>query len=463
MPRPKSLVTAPAGWREELAASLRLAWPLILSNLAQMAITTTDVLMLGRLGPDPLAASALAVNLYNIIAFTGTGLAVGTAPLIAAALGRRVEAVRETRRSFRMGIWLVAFYSLIGWLILWNAETLFGWFGQDPRLSAAGGDFMRILMWALLPALLIAVFRTLLTAFDRTPVTLIVTLGGVGVNALLNWMLIFGYWGAPRLGLTGSAIASLTTTLLMAALLGLYIWRARRLRLMHLFGRWWRSDWHRFRELVRIGAPIGGTWAFEVSVFSAAVYLMGLIDTASVAAHVIALQIAALSFMVPMGLAQAVTIRVGMGYGARDPRWIGLAGNVNLGVTMAFMSLAAVVIWSFPRELAGLFLDASRPESAAVLDLAVGFLLIAAVFQLADGAQVVGAAMLRGLQDTRVPMIYAGLGYWVVGLGAGAALAFWKGLAGNGVWIGLALGLAVVAALMLLRWSRRVKLGLIPA
>jgi MATE family multidrug resistance protein len=439
---------------------LRLAWPLILSNLASIAITTTDVLMLGRLGPDPLAASALAVNLYNLVMFTGVGLATATAPVIAAALGRRIGAVREARRSFRMGLWLVAIYGAVGCLLLWNAEALFLLIGQDPALSAAGGRFMRVLMWALIPGLFLATFRTLLTAFDRTPITLFVVTGGVVVNAALNWLLIFGHLGAPRLGLLGSAIASVGTTTAMALILGLTVIRLPRLRMMHLFGHWWRPDWQRFRELVRIGAPIGATWAFEVSVFSCAVYLMGLIDTPSVAAHVIALQIASLSFMVPMGLAQAVTIRVGMGFGAKDPRWIALAGRVALGLSLGFMSLSALGMWIFPRELAGLFLDTAAPGSARVLDLAVGFLLIAAIFQLADGAQVIGAALLRGLQDTRVPMLYAAFGYWIVGLGSGAFLAFQSGFGGKGIWIGLALGLAVVAVLMLLRWWRRELLGL---
>ena len=463
MPASKSLSAAPAGWRDELAASARLAWPLVLSNLAGIAISTTDVLMLGRLGPDSLAASALAVNLFNLVMFTGTGLAVATAPLIAAALGRKVEAVRETRRSFRMGLWLVTAYSLIGWLVLGNTERLLLLAGQDPVLSADAGRFMMIFMWALLPGLLLVVFRTLLTAFDRTPVTLLVALGGVALNALLNWMLVFGNFGAPALGLEGSAIASLTTHFIMTGLLGLAVWTMPRLRLMHLFGRWWRPDWPRLRQLARIGAPIAATWAFEVGIFSAAIYLMGLIDTPSVAAHVIALQIVSFTFMVPLGLAQAVTIRVGMAYGARDPRWVGLAGNVNFALTMAFMTLSATIIWIFPSKLAGLFLDPSLPGNAEVIALAAGFLAVAAIFQIADGAQVIGAAMLRGLQDTRVPMIYAGLGYWGIGFGSGVLLAFGAGWRGMGIWTGLALGLGVVAVLMLQRWWRRTRLGLIPA
>lgn len=455
------LAAAPATARDELRATFRLAWPLVLANLAGIAITTTDVLMLGRLGARELAASALAVNLFNLLLFTGIGIAAGAAPLIAAALGRRKGAIRDSRRTFRMGLFVCAAYSLLSWLLLWNAERIFLALGQDPGLSAQAGKFMQVIMWALLPALLAALFRTVLTAFDRTLIALGVALGGVALNALLNWLLIFGHWGFPALGLVGSALASLITNIAMALVLGAILHRMRRFRRMHLFGRWWRFDRDRFVTLLKVGVPIGLTWAFEVSVFSCAVFLMGLIDTTSVAAHVIALQIASVSFMVPLGLAQAVTVRVGLAYGAGNAAWVALAGKVALASSMAIMSLAALVIWVMPDVLAGLFLSSGRPEDAAVLALAVKFLLIAAIFQLADGAQVVGAAMLRGLQDTRVPMLYAAFGYWVVGLGSGIALAFGAGWGGTGIWTGLALGLAVVAVLMLWRWSRRERLGLI--
>jgi MATE family multidrug resistance protein len=242
----------------------------------------------------------------------------------------------------------------------------------------------------------------------------------------------------------------------------LAIWKLPRLRLMHLFGHWWRPDWARLEELFRLGLPIGLTWSFEVGVFSAAIYLMGLIDTVSVAAHVIALQLAAFAFMVPLGLAQAATVRVGYGFGAGDPIWISRAGRVAIGCALLFAGASALVMWLFPAELAGLFLDSAAPDSAAVLALAVQFLLIAAVFQLADGAQVIGAAILRGLQDTRVPMLFAAFGYWVVGIGVGAVLAFETELEGQGIWIGLAAGLGVVSVLMLWRWSRRQALGLVP-
>ncbi|NJC04314.1 MATE family multidrug resistance protein [Sphingomonas kaistensis] len=456
-----TLPTAPRSTREEAAATFALAWPLVLSNLAANAITTTDVLMLGRLSPEALAAAALSVNLYNLLLFTGVGLSVAISPMIAAALGRRKGAARDSRRSFRMGLWLVSFYALAGTAVLSLAEPLFLLLGQDPALSRSAGDFMHILQFALWPTLLGFLMRNLLTAFNRAWVPLVVALGGVALNAFLNYGLIFGHFGLPALGMQGSALATVITNVAMLALQVIAAVRLPRLRMMHLFGHWWRADWSRFRELAKLGIPISLTWSFEVGVFSAAVYLMGLIDTTSVAAHVIALQLAALMFMVPLGLAQAATVRVGYGHGARDSQWVTRAGRVAIAFALAFALASAAIMWLFPAPLAALFLDMGKPESAAVLALAVQFLLIAAVFQIADGAQVVGASILRGLHDTRVPMFYAAFGYWAVGIGVGAWLAFETPLRGRGIWIGLALGLAIVAVLMLWRWSRRETLGLV--
>lgn len=457
------LAPAPRSTREELSATLRLAWPLILGNLASSAISTTDVLMLGWLGPEPLAAAALTVNLYNLLMLAGVGLSVAISPMIAAAIGRKVGAVRDSRRSFRMGLWLVTFYALPATVVLSFAEPIFLALGQDSELSRMAGNYNAIVLWALWPTLLGFACRNLLTAVGRAWVPLVIGIAGVGLNALLNYSLIFGNFGLPRMEIEGAAVATLVTYTMIFALQALAVMRLPRLRLMHLFGHWWRADWTRLRELFRLGLPIGLTWAFEVGVFSAAIYLMGLIDTVSVAAHVIALQLAALAFMVPLGLAQAATVRVGYGYGAGDPVWIGRAGRVAIACALAFAFASAIFMWLFSRELAALFLNESRPESAAVLALAVQFLLIAAVFQLADGAQVIGAGILRGIQDTRVPMLFALFGYWGIGIGAGAGLAFLTPLSGRGIWIGLALGLSVVAVLMLWRWSRRGRLRLVPA
>jgi MATE family multidrug resistance protein len=228
-----------------------------------------------------------------------------------------------------------------------------------------------------------------------------------------------------------------------------------------VFGRFWRPDWRRFREVWKLGLPIAATLTLEVGVFNAAVFLMGIIGTASLAAHQIAIQIAALSFMVPMGLAQAVTVRVGRAYGRRDPVGIARAGWTSFVMGVSFMSFMALLMWAMPYQLVSIFLDTEDPRNAAVIPLAVAFLGIAAIFQIADGAQAVGAGMLRGLHDTTVPMIFALFGYWVIGMGTAVALGFGLGWQGVGIWAGLAAGLASVAMMMLWRWSRRERLGLV--
>ncbi|RST31781.1 MATE family efflux transporter [Sphingomonas ginkgonis] len=447
----------------ELQATLRLAGPLVLTQLVQTGIYTTDVIMIGRLGSLPLAASALAVSLLSGFFFCGTGLMSAAAPIMAAALGRDRAGAGETlRATFHGGVQLALLYSAALWLLLWNGERLMLLFGQAPALAATGGAFLRLLMWTMLPNLLLVLLRATLATLGRPGPALWVMIGGLLLNALGNYGLIFGHFGLPALGLPGSALASVISASAMVLLLGLYVARSGLTRDFRLWHGVLRFEPARMAAIARLGVPIAVTLAFEVSIFSAAIYFMGWIDTVSVAAHAIALQIASVTFMVPLGLSQATVVRVGLAFGARDCVAIGRAGWASLLLAMLFMTIAAGTIWAIPRPLAALFLDRQLSGSTAVLDLAVRFLTIAALFQLADGAQVVGAAMLRGLHDTRVPMLFALVGYWLVGLGGGYALAFNAGWRGEGIWAGLALGLAVVAVLMIARWSWRERLGLTP-
>ena len=250
---------------------------------------------------------------------------------------------------------------------------------------------------------------------------------------------------------------------MMATAYVVMIRRDRRLRRYRLFGKWWRPEWARLRELVRLGVPIAMTMTFEGAVFSAAAFLMGLIGVTEVAAHAVALQIAAIAFQVPYGIAQAATIRVGMAYGAADHGWIGRAGRVALIVGTGFMVLTAIALWIAPRLFVSAYLDTSDPANARTVALAVAYLAVAAAFQIFDGAQVVAAGVLRGLQDTRIPMIVAGLGYWVAGFGTALLFGFGLHWRGVGIWIGLATGLAAVAVALGWRWAWRDRLGLLPA
>lgn len=449
-------------WAAELRATLSLSWPIVLTNLAQNALLTTDVMLMGWLGPEALAAGALATNLYHALLIFGIGLVSATSPLIAEELGRRRHAVREVRRTVRQGLWSAATIAVPIWLAAWNGEAILVAVGQEPALAAAAGAYMRALMWSLLPFLFYLVLRSYLAALERPAWALGIGLLAIPVNLGFAYAFMFGAFGLPRLGLVGAGVATTLSSTFMFLGLALVVSLDRRFRRYRLFGRFWRADWARYRVLWRIGVPIGLTLAFEVTIFNAAALLMGRFGASELAAHAIALQIASLAFMVPLGVSQAATVRVGRAFGAGDRGGVTRAGWTAFALGTGCMAFTALLMLTMPRTLVGFFLDAGDPANERVVGFALSFLILAALFQLVDGAQAVGAGMLRGLQDTRVPMIYAGLGYWGVGLPVGVALGFGTPLRGVGIWIGLALGLAVVAGLMLWRWMRRDRLGLMP-
>ena len=454
-PRPHSRL-----WRDEVRATLALAWPLILTNIAQALIHATDVVLLGWAGPRTLAAATLGINLYFAFLIFGLGLMIASSPMLAREIGARRHSVRDVRRTVRQTMWAAAAISLPVWAILWHTRILLILLGQDPALAADAEIFVRALMWGMFPFLLYLVLRSFISALERPLWSLGVGLAAVLFNAVVNYGLIFGRFGLPALGLQGAGIGSACANLLMFVGLALVVTRDRRFRRYRLFGRFWRADWERFREVWRLGLPIAITLGLEITIFNAAVFLMGLIGTDSLAAHAIAIQIASLTFMVPLGLGQAVTVRVGLAFGRGDRLGITIAGWTSFGLAVAFMGVMALVMIAAPGLLVSVFLDPADAANGPVMRLAVSFLLLAALFQVFDGAQAVGAGMLRGLHDTRVPMLYAAFGYWIVGLLTGIGLAFGRGWGGVGIWTGLAAGLGVVAALMIARWMRRERLGL---
>lgn len=450
-------------WVDELVALVRLAAPLVGANLLQMAVYAVDVMFVARLGPVPFAAATLGVFLLSLLMWALIGFTGACAPIIAAELGRRRHAVREVRRSFRMAMWLGLGASLLFMLVLGRGERILLALGQDAAVSAQAGAFLSVLLWVVLPNVWAAVMRTVAAALGRQGWAMGVTAMALGLNLLGNWLLVFGHGGFPALGLRGSAIASLVTASAMLVAWAAILRFDPRLRRYRLFGNWWRPEWRRLREIARLGAPIAFTFTLEGALFGGAAFLMGLIGVVAVDAHGIALNIAAVAFQVPFGIAQAATIRVGMAHGARDPAWIGRAGWVAIVLGTGFMLTTATAIWLAPRLFVGAYVDVRDPAHAAEVALAVRFLAVAALFQLFDGAQAVAAGALRGVQDTRVPMVIAAVGYWIAGFGTAWWLGFRAGWAGVGIWAGLAVGLLVVSVLLVARWAMRGRLGLVPA
>jgi MATE family multidrug resistance protein len=452
-------------WRREARALAALSVPIVLTNVGQVAIQTTDVVMIGWLGTDALAASVLGVNVMFVLLLFAIGVVAATAPMVAQDLGHRRHAVREPRRTVRQGFWVALALGVPASLALWHIGPVLRLLGQHPALIAAAEPYVRAAMWGFVPGLWFVVLRNFIASLERPRAAMVIMLIGVSFNAIAAYGLIFGRLGLPALGLRGAGIAAaLTNFFLFAGLLG-YVLFDRQFRRFHILGRLWRPDWARFREIFRIGLPIGVTLVMEVGLFAGAGFAMGWIGTAELAAHQIALQCASVTFMVPLGLAQAATVRVGLAAGGGDTPGIRRAGIMALAMGGVFMLAMAAVMWTVPGAIVGLFIDAGNPANASVVQAAVVFLAVAALFQLFDGGQVIGAGALRGLKDTRWPMAFAALAYWAVGMSLALGLGFGLGLGGPGIWIGLAVALAVAAALMIGRFlilERRLALTALP-
>lgn len=447
------------GWGDELRATFTLAWPLVIAQVAQNALQATDVVMMGWLGPSALAAGTMASSFLMPFYLLAVGIAGAVAPLTAQARGARN--IKAVRRIVRQGFWAAVLMAIVLTPVILQVRTVFTWMGQNPDLSLRAEEYIQIAVLMLAPALGIIVLRSLLSSFDASRIILVITLSGVLFNALGNYALMFGHFGLPRLELRGAAIATVLTNIFMFSIMLAFVLRHRRFKRFNILIRFWKPDWPRFLEIFRIGTPIGLTVLAEVGLFTAATMLMGLLGTDEVAAHAIALQCTSLAFMVPLGLGITATVRVGIAYGRRDREGIRKAGWTNFALGTGFMAVSATTFLVFGPAIVGFFLDPTIPENQRALAMAASFLAIAGIFQLVDGAQVVAAHALRGLSDTKVPMVMAIFGYWLVGLPVAYFLGFTMGWRGTGIWIGLAVGLAFVAVLLVSRFAMRERLGLL--
>ena len=433
----------------ELRATLALAAPLAAANLAQMAMGVTDMVMVGRLGALPLAAAGLGAMLY----FTGgvvlQGILSAVAPLAAHALGAGNRAAAG--RIGGAGLALALLLALPFVAALTSLDRLLQLLGYNAALAAEIGRFLRAIAWGGPAFLGFAVLRSLLAALSHTRAVMAVLLLCVVGNAGLNWVLIYGHLGAPALGVAGSGYASATNQWLILAGLALcarIMPGLAGLRVLHsalFLGR------NEMASIFRLGLPIGGIMGVEVGVFLAAGILIGLLGTAALGAHQLVLNCAGITFMVPLGIGQAATVRVAYELGAGRVLAARRAGFVALALGIGFMSATAVVLWTVPAAIISVYIDIADPANRATVQIARRLLVIAALFQVFDGMQVIAAGVLRGYKDTMVPMLLAGLGYWGAGFGGGWLLALPLGYGAVGLWWGLALGLAVVAILLTVR------------
>lgn len=439
-------------WKEEMWELAKLAGPVILTQVAFMAIMTTDLIMLGHLGVRAIASAALGNIAFYFIWLFGYGPASAVAPIVAHILGARPKARAEVRAAARMAFWAILATSPFQIAFLFATKWMLLSFHQDPALAAGAGTFTRALAFGLPFSLGYQVLRNFATALKRPLAAMIVMGITIFFNAAGDYALIFGHFGAPKLGILGAGIASASSFTFSFFAMLIVVMSTPGLRKYRIFRRFFRPHWPHLKEIFHLGLPMALTMMFEGTLFNASVLLMGAFGAASVAAHQISMNPASNTFMVPLGIATAATVRVGHAAGARDRAAIRRAGYAAMAMAVAFMTLCAFVLAVFPHAIAGLYVDAHDRQNAEAIALATVFLRVAAAFQIFDGLQVVAALSLRGLKDARMPMAIAGAGYWLVGFPACYLFAFPLGLKGFGVWLGLASALLVVALAMCWRF-----------
>ena len=418
--------------------------PLVGGHLGQIAIGVSDTVMAGWYSVEALAAVTLASTYFFVLLIFGSGFAWGVMPLVAAfdAEGDEVG----LRRATRMGMWLSMGFAVLALpLMIWS-RPIMALMGQDQALADMVDGYLFIAAWGIFPALMVMVLKSYLAALERTQVVLWITLLAGVANVLANYAFIFGNWGAPELGVRGAAIASVTSHSVSLVAVVIYVlWKMPQ---HQMFVRLWRPDFEMLARVFRLGLPIGFTGLSEVGLFAASAVMMGWLGTVALAAHGIALQLASITFMVHLGISNVATIRAGNAYGRRDPAHLarGAITATVMSALVAVLTIFVFVMW--PEPLINLFMQRDEPARDQILVIGVGLLAMASLFQLVDGAQAVALGILRGVQDTTVPMLLAGFSYWIVGMPASYLLGFVFDLEGVGVWLGLVFGLGVAAILL---------------
>ena len=451
-----TLSPSSAAWWREIRAVVNLAAPLALSHLSYMAIMLTDVVMMGWIGTDAIAAGSLARDFFWVPSCFALGLLTGATPIMAQHLGAR--RYRQVRPAVRNAAWLALLLTIPVSVAAWYSSPILVLLGQEQQVADSGQSYLRYLLWGLLPSLWFAVLTEFLAAHARPRAVYVVTLIAIALNALLDYALMFGNLGAPNMGLEGAGVASLVVNWFMfLALLG-FVLTDRQFRRYRLLGYLWRIERPVMTEIVRVGSPIAVTEIAEMGMFFVTTLLMGLLGVEALAAHAVTSQCYAVVFMIPVGLAQAGAVRVGRAAGARDAARLARSGWTATGLAGFTMLLPALVFWFAGRTVAGLILDPAVPANAAALDLAALLLGVAAFFMVSDAVQIAARGALQGLKDTAMPMVIALATGWGMGFPTAVVLGFVLDFGGPGIWAGMAVAMTGAAWLLIRRFRRQARL-----
>lgn len=434
-------------FRREVSRMLNLAFPVVLAELGWMSMTIVDTIMVGHLGPAAIGATGIGSSAYYSFAIFGMGLLLGLDTLVSQSYGAGDR--EDCHRSLAQGVWLALLLTPLLMTLFAFMPPMFAAFRVNSQVSVLAGPYLTTLSWSTLPLLLYGAFRRYLQGVGHVRPVMFVLLSSNLVNWFGNWLLIDGHWGLPALGVPGSAMSTCFARLYMAGALAAFIWWLERGTAPAITGTGWKLDVQRIKLLLRIGLPAATQILLEIGAFGAAAVLAGRLTPAALAAHQIALNCAAFSYMVPLGISSAAAVAVGQAIGRRDPLSARRDGFIAIGLGCAFMLCAAVTFLTIPGPILRVYTGDVR-----VLTVGTGLLAIAALFQLFDGIQTVATGALRGLGNTRTPMLMNLSGYWLFGLPIGYLLCFRGKLGIYGLWIGLSIALVAIAAFLLYSWQR---------
>ncbi len=440
-------------WRAELRALVVIAAPLAAGFLAEMAMSVTDTIIVGRLGSIPLAGVGLAANLLfsALMVCMSVVSIVGVLAAEAHGSGQR----GAISHAVRQGFWVATLLSVPAMVLGWNLAPILRWLGQEEPVIAVADAYLRGVVWCFLPYMWFTVLRNFVSALARPASIMVITIASIGLNFLAVYALVFGSFGLPTLGVMGAGIGTSIVCWVMFIALAVHVVRSPAFGGYRVLGDLLRVDMRLWREITRLGLPVAGISAVEAGLFSAVQLLMGTLGAVALAANQIAYSVMAVLFMIPAAIGQAATMRVAFGIGAGSIPAARQAGLLSIAFSAVYMAAMAALLWMMPRTTAGLFLDAGDPANAETLALAAVLLGFAAIFQVVDGIQVTAVGALRGLRDTAIPFLIGVIGYWGFGLTTGCLLAFVAGLGAVGLWAGLVVGLVITAALLTWRFHLR--------
>ena len=438
----------PEHWRGELTELLKLGIPMALTQLAGFAIFTIDALMIGRLSPEDLAAASLGSVIYFLFYMLGVVPVVAVTPLVSQALGADKKAHYDARISVRMALWVVAFMFPIVLFSMSFTESIISLFSDNQALAQKSGAYVFAIAFGWPFGMAVVALRNFLASIGKTRIPLILAIATTLINALLNYILIFGMWGAPRMELVGAGVASSIAQLICFAMFAAYVYIDKDARPFAVFKNFWRPHWYRLREVIKLGWPISITTVFEGMLFNSCVLLMLVIGEVEVAAYHIALNVAALAFMLPWGLSMAGSVRIGLARGAENDPAEKRAAITTLIMAIIGIMLFAIPIALFPSVVAGFYLELDDPQNREVITMVATFLPVAAAFMLFDATQVAANQLLRGLKDVRVPMILAGISFWVIGFPIAYYLGLKTSVGAIGIWYGLLASLFAASILL---------------